>query len=223
MLGEAIAQGFDVEKSLYDMVAERLNWTYGYPAALINKSKYTVSELSRRHEKPERRPVGTEAASEGAQRGIVYHAIIEKIPLGTDWNWDIKRIADFAEDLVQREILSAEEIESVDLSKILHFLESPLGKRLLNGPGLPGGSFNLLMEGGKLSYKIIDCYFRKETNTFDRFQIRLFADKPENIAALKETYRPQLELYKKALEQIRGIRVDETYLYLFAVDRAVRL
>ena len=228
MLGEAIAQGFDVEKSLYDMVAERLNWTYGYPAALINKSKYTVSELSRRHEKPERRPVGTEAASEGAQRGIVYHAIIEKIPLGTDWNWDIKRIADFAEDLVQREILSAEEIESVDLSKILHFLESPLGKRLLNADRVyREEAFNLLMEkdGEEIIVQgIIDCYFTEgDKHVLIDFKSDYLTDKPENIAALKETYRPQLELYKKALEQIRGIRVDETYLYLFAVDRAVRL
>jgi ATP-dependent helicase/nuclease subunit A len=228
MLGEAIAQGFDVEKSLYDMVAERLNWTYDYPAALINKSKYTVSELSRRHEKPERRPVGTEAASEGAQRGIVYHAIIEKIPLGTDWNWDIKRIADFAEDLVQREILSAEEIESVDLSKILHFLESPLGKRLLNADRVyREEAFNLLMEkdGEEIIVQgIIDCYFTEgDKHVLIDFKSDYLTDKPENIAALKETYRPQLELYKKALEQIRGIRVDETYLYLFAVDRAVRL
>jgi ATP-dependent helicase/nuclease subunit A len=228
MLGKAIAQGFDVDKSFYDMVAERLNWTYGYPAALINKSKYTVSELSRRHEKPERRPVGTEAASEGAQRGIVYHAIMEKIPLGADWNWDIERVADFAQDLVRREILSAEEIESVDLSKILRFLESPLGKRLRNATRVyREEAFNLLMEkdGEKIIVQgIIDCYFTEgDKHILIDFKSDYLTDKPESIAALKETYRPQLELYKKALEQIRGIRVDETYLYLFTVDRAIRL
>ena len=71
---------------------------------------------------------------------------------------------------------------------------------------------------------IIDCYFTEgDKHVLIDFKSDYLTDKPENIAALKETYRPQLELYKKALEQIRGIRVDGTYLYLFAVDRAVRL
>ncbi|MGI6733705.1 MAG: helicase-exonuclease AddAB subunit AddA [Anaerovoracaceae bacterium] len=226
MLKKAIDQGFIVEDSLYGMVARRLNWSYGYPTALKNKSKYTVSELSREGEKPERRAIGTEAASKGALRGTVYHAIMEKIPLQVDWNRE--RIAEFVEDLVHKEILTAEEIRSVDLTKILHFLESPLGRRLQKADRVyREEAFNLLMEkdGEEIIVQgIIDCYFAEgEKYTLIDFKSDFVTDKPESIAALKETYRPQLELYRQALEQIRGVRVAETYLYLFAIDEAVKL
>ena len=226
MLQEAIAQGFNVEDSLYGMVARRLNWSYGYPTALKNKSKYTVSELSRGREKPVRRTIGAETVSKGAQRGTVYHAIMEKIPLQVDWNRE--RIAEFVEDLVHKEILTAEEIRSVDLTKILHFLESPLGRRLQKADRVyREEAFNLLMEkdGEEIIVQgIIDCYFAEgEKYTLIDFKSDFVTDKPESIAALKETYRPQLELYRQALEQIRGVRVAETYLYLFAIDEAVKL
>ena len=163
----------------------------------------------------------------GAQRGTVYHTIMEKIPLqATDW--DMAGIADFAEDLIRREILTAEEVQSVDLAKILRFLESPLGWRLRSADRVyREEAFNLRMDkdGEEIIVQgIIDCYFTEgDKYTLIDFKSDFVKDKPESIDELKEIYRPQLELYKEALEEIRGITVDETYLYLFAVDRAVKL
>jgi ATP-dependent helicase/nuclease subunit A len=116
----------------------------------------------------------------------------------------------------------------VDLAKILRFLESPLGWRLRSADRVyREEAFNLRMDkdGEEIIVQgIIDCYFTEgDKYTLIDFKSDFVKDKPESIDELKEIYRPQLELYKEALEEIRGITVDETYLYLFAVDRAVKL
>ena len=70
------------------------------------------------------------------------------------------------------------------------------------------------------------CYFREggeyvlvdyKSNYVDR-------NDPEGSAAhLRENYRPQLELYKEALEGITGVPVKESVLYLFGLNDSVAI
>ena len=220
-------QGFSTEETVYDAVAKRLDWAYQYPGALQSKSKYTVSELSRGRSKPERRVIGSETASKGAERGNVYHAIMERIPIKSE-NHSMESIEDFAESLIGREILTEEEVGTVDLTKILGFFQSPLGRRLCNADKVHREeAFNLLTEkeGEEIIVQgIIDCYFIEgDKCILIDFKSDFVTDKEENINALIERYRPQLELYKEALEQIRGLTVDEVYLYLFSIEKEFQL
>ncbi len=226
-LQAVMEQGFSSEEAIYKAVANRLDWSYQYLGALQSKSKYTVSELSRGRSRPERRAIGSEAATKGAERGTVYHEIMERIPLKTE-DYSIDSIEEFAESLIAMEILTEEQVRSVDLTKILGFFQSPLGVRLCNADKVyREEAFNLLTEkdGEEVMVQgIIDSYFVEgDKCILIDFKSDYVVDKRENINALIERYRPQLELYKEALEQIRGLAVDELYLYFFSLDKEFAL
>jgi len=70
----------------------------------------------------------------------------------------------------------------------------------------------------------IDCYFREGDRWILLDYKSNYLEETERAeAAILEMYRSQLELYRLALEQIRGIKVDETYLYLFTLNKSIPL
>ena len=65
---------------------------------------------------------------------------------------------------------------------------------------------------------IIDCYFRDGDKLVlvDYKSNRLSRkNQSADLERIKEDYREQIELYKRALEEGTGSRVEEAYLYLF--------
>ncbi|MNJ54582.1 ATP-dependent helicase/nuclease subunit A [compost metagenome] len=95
-------------------------------------------------------------------------------------------------------------------------------------PGESGGMgqspLQQLEEETVLIQGIIDCLFTVEDKLYlldyksDRVLEHL-----GGVPALAETYRFQLELYAKAIEQIMGRKVDEKWLYFFDNGEAVKL
>ena len=72
----------------------------------------------------------------------------------------------------------------------------------------------------------IDCYFEEDgqyvlvdykSNYID------LNDKEESLKHLKESYLPQLALYKEALEKITGKTVKEGVLYLFGLGESLEI
>lgn len=71
----------------------------------------------------------------------------------------------------------------------------------------------------------IDCYFEENGKYILLDYKSNYTDIEEEtgIETISEKYRTQLGLYKEALEKIRGIKVEEAYLYLFHLGRAVQI
>lgn len=69
---------------------------------------------------------------------------------------------------------------------------------------------------------IIDAYFKEED------KLILLDYKTDNVktgqeTVLKKRYDTQLRYYKETLEQLTGLEVSETYIYSFALNKAIRL
>ena len=83
------------------------------------------------------------------------------------------------------------------------------------------------MSGEKIIVQgTIDCYFEEAGKyVLLDYKSNYVGDPSDEgeIGRLTESYRMQLELYAEALEKIRGVRVEEAYLYLFALGKAVRI
>ena len=75
--------------------------------------------------------------------------------------------------------------------------------------------------GGIADSGVIDLYFgRRRAVLVDYKTDRL---QPFNREERIESYRIQLEQYRKAIEEIKGIKVKEGYLYFFSQGEALRL
>lgn len=147
-----------------------------------------------------------------------------------DLSVKIKAVRAVINDLVNKELLTSEEASVVSVSKIIGFFDSEIGRRACKAEKLyKEVSFNYMKEISGENIIIqgtIDCYFEDNGNyvLLDYKSDYLFdADDESEIENLIESYRSQLELYKVALETIRGIKVKEIYLYLFSLDKGIRI
>ena len=223
-------------------ILRRLHFVYPYETARRLKSKYSVTEINRSQPFSQafapvlavpkfRQGVQTLTA---AQRGTVYHGMMERIDFGRAAKEGISYLKAAAAEMTAKEIFTEEEIGAVRLSRIADFFKSSLGKRCAAayeaGVLQRERPFNLQiqMEGETVIVQgIIDCAFEEQgqmvlldykTSWIDR-------DKPfeEEVERLRQTYQKQMDIYCDALTKASGKPVREAYLYLFGAGCSIEM
>lgn len=223
-----------------------LNWEYPNERATTIPSKLSVSQIKQSNIASMKamgykipnlvtRPKFMEKTKtiSPAERGTILHFVLQHL--------DFKKVTikDYLQEeikmMVIKELLTEEEAESVDIAKIEALLTSDLGERMLKAErlykevpfnlkkkakeviiGLENCEDTLLIQG------VIDCYFEEEG---EWVLVDYKSDYVPNgdVSTIVKRYEAQLQLYQEALERITGRNVKETYLYLFNIDKAVKL
>ena len=227
-------------------IQRRLTYEYGHREALRLKSKFTVSELARlaRGSDESLKPGGAgkpaptldapkftkeKSRLTGAEKGTILHKVMEQL----DFRWTAPKaeaVRAVVDDLVKREILTEEEAATVSYQKVIGFLDSEIGRRACRAEKLYKEiSFNIMKEmaGEKIIIQgTIDCYFEEGGKYILLDYKSNYVGDPDDGSAverLTDSYRTQLELYREALERIRGVKVEEAYLYLFQIEKGIRV
>ena len=235
----------DIELSEeYEEVKRRLDYEYAYKDDLNTKAKYSVSELNKEaieesvyRGKIEDRNTRIErlASADAASIGTAYHRIMEFVDFKKAINeareCDKAYINERAENLRVNGAISEAVFKALDLRKIYAFFETEIGTRACAAAreGLLSKEkpFTLRVERrGKsvLVQGIIDCYFSDGDGLVlvDYKSNRLsYKDREADIERIKEEYREQISLYKRALEEGTGLSVKEAYLYL--LDKSITI
>ncbi|WP_101913333.1 helicase-exonuclease AddAB subunit AddA [Megasphaera vaginalis (ex Bordigoni et al. 2020)] len=164
----------------------------------------------------------------GTYRGTVFHKVMQYLPLR-----QLSGKAELEEALAalrNKGILSAEEAGLVDGQAILDFCASPLGRRLAASPQvyreypfsvlLSAAPYLPALEKGEtiMVQGVLDCLFR-EGNGWVLLDYK--TDHLDTAAAFKARYRVQLDLYKRAVEQIRHESVSNVYIYSFYLQQII--
>ena len=213
-------------------VADRLAYVYPHSEDVDRKSKYSVTELNAGEERKYdfRVPafVSGQKKITGASLGTVMHSLMEHL----DFN-EVGRIINEKEetlayidqcinDMVDSNLLTKDEGDSVRKDQILGFFESEIGRRALNSDYLEKEKhFTILHEqDGKeiIVQGVIDCFFEEEGKL-----ILVDYKTNYNTEGIEELYRDQMLLYKEALEKSTGKEVAETHLYLFKYGRSAKI
>lgn len=238
----------EVDEKIEREVAKQLSWTYPHQEATQRMVKQTVTEIKRQQErfsegfddrliKTFRRPIGdrpkflSERELTAAEKGTAMHRMMQLLDFRQPMTID--DLHKECERLVEAELMTYEEAESLDLQAILTFFESEIGKRLLHAKRivreLPfslalstsdiyghkvGGDEKVLVQG------VIDCLYESEDGLrlldykTDAIQGR-FSSVAEAKKAVIQRYRKQLEMYRLAIEKIWHREIKEMGLYLF--------
>ena len=170
----------------------------------------------------------------GAQRGTAMHRCLQGLELsvlrGLDGAALGEEIARQADGMTAKGRLTQEERDSLRLSRLVRFFETELGRRLAasrnvrrewlftlrlsaleaTGSDVPG---SVLVQGQ------IDCCFEEDGGWV---LLDYKTDRASDPDALAEHYRPQLDLYKKALERITEKPVREAYLCLLSGEEIAK-
>ncbi|MBB6217673.1 ATP-dependent helicase/nuclease subunit A [Anaerosolibacter carboniphilus] len=245
---QELLRNFNMETAseFKEVIHQRLNWIYPYDVATKIPSKLSVSEIKRLSSKKleylghtipplTRMPKFMEGKKQftGAEKGIIVHFVMQHV--------DLRRIHTLEEieiqikEMVEKELLKAEEAASVDREKIVKFFRTSIGQRILQSPRvfrevpfnymgkakdvvpeLEGLKENLLIQG------VIDCYFEEEDGIV-LVDYKTDYMGQDNVEEIVTQYRVQIDLYRDALEAILNKKVKEAYLYLFHLDKEVKL
>lgn len=231
------------------LVNMRLDWNYPHRQAEGIPSKLSVSSIKKNQTdhwpvilpepplllpEPEFIKHDTGKATvklSGAEKGTIMHFVMQHL--------DLARVSSAAaielqlQEMLKRELLTAEEIDSVSSEKIVRFMNSQLGQRMLKSPavyrevpfnlvckaesileGIEANDEELLIQG------IIDLYFQ-EGDELVLVDYKTDYISAQNRAALIQQYSIQINLYKNALEKILDKRVKDSCLYFFHTEEMI--
>ena len=165
-----------------------------------------------------------------AQKGTLMHMCFQKLDESRDYTKEM--LQQLVDDLVYRKIITPLEGKSINMYKLYSYTKSDLFKQIRNakkvykeqpfyinltadevyGNGLDD---NILVQG------IIDLYFINEAGEVVLVDYKTdYVEKGKQLE-LVEKYRKQLEIYKKALEQALGKKVDKCFIYSVYLEELI--
>lgn len=233
--------GLESYSDYKEEIIRRLQWEYPYGLMNGLPVKITVSELKRRFEaslseeganiylptlvqKP--RFLEQSRTMSAAERGSIMHFAMQHLDLRKADRREA--IEEQLRGMQQKELMTAEQVKTVDTAKILKLMSSSLGRRLAGAELRREVPFNLEISCTEIypeldeekygQYKImlqgvIDCYFEEEEGLVLLDYKTDYVNNNEEL--IRERYKLQLDCYTKALETITGKKVQEKYIYLF--------
>lgn len=224
-------------------ITRRLSWEYSYAAASNIPAKITVTELKRRFNAEEtensdaffgslptiiRKPMFLEETKglSAAEVGIAFHFVMQHLDYKRD-DYEIQ-----IDEMVNKNLLTRQQAQSIDTGKIHLFFKSDLGRRMLQSGSLNREvPFNLEIPCNELYKDLTDEKYRRETMLLQGV-IDCFFDEPDGIVLvdyktdyvpkgkldmIRERYKVQIDYYARALEILAGKKVKEKYIYLFSI------
>lgn len=162
-----------------------------------------------------------------AERGTVYHAVMQHVPLHAPVTGDT--IMETLETMVRRELLTPEQRAEVDAEPVRRFFASPLGQRVLQAErvyrevpfsyGLKADDIYPDLDPSErdeliLIQGVIDCLF-EENGELVLLDYKTDAVVGGRVESLVDRYRMQLDLYAHAIEQIWKRPVKGSVLFFF--------
>jgi ATP-dependent helicase/nuclease subunit A len=231
-------------------IINRLNWSYENQIATKLPSKLSVTDIKKAKVNTAAalavnipimtaRPAFMEGKGglSGQERGIVTHFVLQHLRL--DQVQSKEDIQGQIQEMVFRELIREGEAKAIDTEGLYKFFKSPIGRRMLHADYVfREVPFNLVKKAKEvlptledisscdeeiLIQGVIDCYFvEKEELILIDYKTDYYHNETMR-QELVEKYRSQIQLYKEALEKIKGRRVKEAYLYLLHGNEEVRL
>ncbi|WP_400246399.1 helicase-exonuclease AddAB subunit AddA [Niallia sp. JL1B1071] len=254
-----IVEGKRIESSsaYKEELKETFAWSYSTKESTSHRSKQSVSELKRQGELRDAQS-GTELVKawkqtvwnrpkfmqekklSPAEIGTAMHMVMQHIDIKAEvTEASLKQLL---EDMVRKELLTSEQVEVIDISSILSFFQSPLGKRMQQAPKLvreipfniayPASRVYADWEGEEepvLVQGIIDVFFEDELGTVlldyktDTISARYKGGYDEAKPILESRYQVQIELYTEALGKILKRKIEEKYLFFFDGAHVLKL
>ena len=157
-----------------------------------------------------------------AEIGTTVHLVMQKLDFKQTYT--LEKVKELLEELEQKEIITNEQKQAIPVQKILEFTQTKIFKELSEAKevykeqpfyiNIPvkelyeiNSNENILVQG------IIDLYYitkQGEIILVD-YKTDYVPENQENY--LTEKYTPQLNLYKRALEQALNKKITKTYIY----------
>ncbi|QCR31565.1 helicase-exonuclease AddAB subunit AddA [Lysinibacillus sp. SGAir0095] len=240
----------EVDEVLLSKLQKQYTTPYAHLSSVTKKSKTSVSEIKRieslqREEEPETQIMQTKTVSakkrplflqekklSATEIGTVVHTVMQHVPKVGFTKLD--EVVAYLKVLVERKLLTEEEIQVVNPEKVYKFFLSNIGQRFTGAKQLYREiPFTLSIEDeegdSQIIQGILDCLFQDEEGKWVLLDYKTdkilpaFTEEPSLTNEMKKRYGVQLRIYTEAIETILQVKVDEKVLYLYNAEKEIRL
>ena len=250
-------------RTVKEFLEDRFNKEYVYKNVLNKPSSITVSEIKKmiqeedeeKHQKyykenfvlktPSFIHQGEEKVGfNSAEKGTIFHLAMQLLDFSKFDTEDISKIREEIKSqinsFVEKNIMSLDEIETININWIVKFIKSDIFKEIYI-TNKSGKLFkekaidyniklkNLFKDENIEEYEkimvvgIIDLFFENENGEIILLDYKTDYVTKENLEEVKARYKVQLDLYKSAIEDISGKKVAKKGLYLFGINEFVEI
>ena len=250
-------------RTVKEFLKDRFNKEYVYKNILNKPSSITVSEIKKmiqeedeeKHQKyykenfvlktPSFIHQGEEKVGfNSAEKGTIFHLAMQLLDFSKFDTEDVSKIREEIKlqinSFVEKNIMSFDEIETININWIVKFIQSDIFKEIY----IANKSEKLFKEKAidyniklKNLFKdenieedekimvvgIIDLFFENENGEIILLDYKTDYVTKENLEEVKKRYKVQLDLYKSAIEDISGKKVAKKGLYLFGINEFVEI
>lgn len=265
---EIISEEDDIEvknemRTVKQFLEDRFNKEYIYKNVLNKPSSITVSEIKKmiqeedeeKHQKyykenfvlktPSFIHQGEEKVGfNSAEKGTIFHLAMQLLDFSKFDTEDVSKIREEVKlqinSFVEKNIMSLGEIETINISWIVKFIQSDIFKeiyiankseKLFKEKAIDYNIKlkNLFKDENIEEYEkimvvgIIDLFFENENGEIILLDYKTDYVTKENLEEVKKRYKVQLDLYKSAIEDISGKKVAKKGLYLFGINEFVEI
>ncbi len=239
------AKGFDLEEKLskvklehIDELKEKLEWEYGYKILenVLTKSSVTKIKAMKQEEAdnitdyhiPEF--ISGEKKIGSTEKGTLMHLVLQK--LDEKIEYDEAMIEKLIKGLCDKNIISEEEAEAIDIKKIYAFTKSAMWDEMKHAKevhkekpfyiNLPAKDvYEVDIDENVLVQGVIDLYYIMESGEIVLVDYK--TDRVKEAEELVDKYSEQLRIYKMALEESLGKKVTHVYIYSVYLEESVEL
>ena len=165
-----------------------------------------------------------------AKKGTLVHLCMKNLDFSKDY--DLNQIKQLIGDLKIKEVITEKETESINPYAILNFTKSNIYKELKEAKeyhkeepfyiNIPANEVmevsskeNILVQG------IIDLYYIDKNDKLILLDYKTDFAQPGDEKILIEKHKPQLMLYKEALENGLNRKVDKVYIYSTGLEKEI--
>lgn len=228
---------------------ELIEWKYDYIVDTTLPTKSSVTKIKQEKIKLEEMLKGIESEEveykksytpkfmqedkkiSSAEKGTLVHLCIQRLDEKKDY--ELKDIQNMILNLVEKEIITQNEADAIDVNLIYQYTKSQLFEELrqakevhkeqpfyINIPAkdvvseAENSKKNILVQG------IIDLYYidKNDNLVLIDFKTDYISNEPNAKEKILDKYKVQLEIYKTALEQALGRKVNKTALCLVKAE-----
>ena len=165
-----------------------------------------------------------------AQRGTLMHLCFQKLDLKRKYS--LNEIKEFVNKMVHDKIITEEEKNTIQIDKIYKFVNSDFAERIRKAEIIEkekpfytyvkasevfenNSKENILVQG------IIDLYFKEKDGNIVLVDYK--TDYFKDDLEIKEKYKIQLDLYRKALGSALSTEIKDVYIYSISQSREIKL
>ena len=187
----------------------------------IRKKRVTIQKSEITFAKPKFLKAQEEKLT-NAQKGTLIHLCMQH--LQENIQYDLEKIRELIQDLVQKEIITANEAENINPYPILQFTKSFIWKQLQQAKEIEREKAFYIQIPAKEIYGqevaewilvqgIIDLYYQDENGQLVLVDYKTDYVEKDGEQELISKYGKQLQLYQYALEEAMNQKVEKTYIY----------